>query len=168
MVQSSKKDKKLEKVKIDKKNYKVIIGTIVAIIILALSGFSFTGYKVYNEPTNKLKRYLSNNGYECGKSLCRKEKDKVTYSVSYKKDSYQIIKDLYTINISKKKPYIVFKVDDKVCTYEVDDYKAFSLVDNTFTYDKDCAKYVDEVNKGIKDYKNILSNARVDINDLTK
>ena len=103
MVQSYKVKKvKQEKRKLKDilKKYKIIliIGLII-LVILSSSGFT-VWYKEYNKPSNKLKRYLISNNYECGKSTCHKEIDNVTYTVSYKKDSYQVLNETYTLNIS--------------------------------------------------------------------
>ena len=115
---------------------------------------------------NKLKRYLISNNYECGKSTCHKEVDNVTYTVSYKKDSYQVFNETYTLNISKKTPYIVIKGKTETCSYEKEDYEPLRLIDDTFIYDKDCEKYIEDINKSIKDYKDILDKSKVDISEL--
>ncbi len=167
VIKDAKVEKK-EKVKLKDliiKN-KIIIIIILVIIILG-AGSSFTvWYKEYNKPTNKLKRYLDNNGYKCGKSTCRKVKDNKTYIISYTSDSYQMTNDYYTLNISKRAPYIVVNGKTKICSYENEDYEPLTDIDKSFTNDKDCAKYIEEINENIKYYKNILSNARVDIKEI--
>lgn len=169
MVQSYKVKKvKQEKRKLKDilKKYKIIliIGLII-LVILSSSGFT-VWYKEYNKPSNKLKRYLISNNYECGKSTCHKEVDNVTYTVSYKKDSYQVLNETYTLNISKKTPYIVIKGKTETCSYEKEDYESLRLIDDTFIYDKDCEKYIEDINKSIKDYKDILDKSKVDISEL--
>ncbi len=179
MVQSYKgkkikKDSKISKVNKENKikeflnKNKIVIIIVIILLILVSSGSFAIWFKTYNEPTHKLKRYLANNGYTCSKSICRKTKDNVTYSISYKKDSFQVLNEKYTINISQRTPYVVFNDNAVNCTYDKDDYEEFTLIDDTFSYDKSCSKYIDEINKNIKEYKNILSNARVTVDDFSK
>lgn len=175
MVQSYKKKTKVKEAKVDKEKVKlkdalkkhksILIIIVIVIILMSGSGIGIW-FKEYNEPVNRLKRYLVNNKYDCGNSTCRKEKDNITYTISFKNDSYQVSNDVYTLNISRKTPYIVLKGSTKTCAYEKEDYEPLELIDDEFTYNKDCARYIDDINESIKKYHSILNNAKVDIDDL--
>lgn len=153
--------KKDIKLNIDKR---IILCLVGVVIICGLVVFLI----IFNNPSNKLKRYLIKEDYTCNKSICRKDIDNVTYNISYKKASFQVITGDYILNITKRTPYLVTLANAPVCRYEKENYKALSLIDSTYSYSSNCSKYIKDINKYINEYQSILDNSKVTVDELSK
>ena len=104
-------------------------------------------------PSNKAKKYLEDNGYICNKQTCTKDSNNNIYTFNYDNLTYFVDTDFYYVNIGKEAPSLTLKDDEYVCTFTKDDYKVFTLVDNSFIYNQMCEKYVEKVNSHIKEYE---------------
>ncbi len=154
-------DKKLipvPKKKISIKKLILPILIIVAILVLVLFIVSFLN------PSNKAKRYLEKNGYVCNKQTCTKDAEGNIYTFNYETLTYYVDTNVYYVNIGQEAPSLTLKDDEYVCSFAKEDYKTFTLVDNTFIYNQTCGKYVENVNSHIKEYKEILDSAKINVN----
>ena len=59
---------------------------------------------------------------------------------------------------------MIKKNDEFICTYTKPNYTRFTLIDNSFIFEKKCTKYIEEVNKHIEKYKEIVNSSGVDVN----
>lgn len=155
-----------KEVKLNKKNYIVIIIPIILVIILIISIALFV--TITNSPSNKLKSYLEEIGYSCNKKTCSKQTDESTYTINYIDNSFYVDNETYRLTISSESPALELKNDEFICTYTNANYTRFILVDDSFIYDKKCSKYISEVNKYIEDYKSIVNSSGIDVNNLNK
>lgn len=154
-------EKKLISVKKLKLDIKKIILPIIVIILIVVLVFFITSLL---NPSNKAKRYLENNGYVCNKQTCTKDFNNNIYTFNYKALTYNVDTDSYYVNIGKENPILTLKDDEYVCYFTKDEYKVFAEVDNTFIYNKNCEKHVENVNKHIKEYKKIITEANINVN----
>lgn len=154
-------DKKLIPVPKKKTNIKkLILPLIVIIVVLVLIIFISS----LLNPSNKAKKYLEKEGYTCNKQTCTKDSNNNIYTFNYKTLTYYVDTDKYYVNIGPTSPSLTLKDDEYVCSYTKDEYKIFTLVDNTFIYNQNCAKYVENVNSHIKEYKEIIESAKINVN----
>ena len=155
-----------KEVKLNKKNYIVILIPIILVIILIVSIAIFVS--VTNSPSNKLKSYLEEIGYSCNKKTCSKQTSESTYTINYTDVSFHVDNEIYRLTINSETPALELKNDEFICTYTKADYTRFTLVDDSFIYDKKCSKYISEVNKYIEEYKSIVNSSGIDVNNLDK
>ena len=154
-------EKKLVLVQNKKTNKKkLILFGLIAIAILILIVFI---YSLIN-PSNKAKKYLQNNDYICNKQTCTKDSNNNIYTFNYDNLTYFVDTDFYYVNIGKEAPSLTLKDDEYVCTFTKDDYKVFTLVDNSFIYNQMCEKYVEKVNSHIKEYEKIITESGINVN----
>lgn len=155
-----------KEVKLNKKNYLVIIVPIIFILIiivaLALSIISSSN------PSNKVKKYLDNIGYNCNKKTCIKEENNIINTYNYKTHTLLVETDEYRLTIGTASPVLEIKNSEQICSYMTSDYKMFTQVDNTFMYDKHCEKYLSAINNSIELYKNIITSSNADVNKIEK
>lgn len=149
---------------IQEKKKKIIFFLIILLILLIVGLIIF--FKIYNEPSNKLKRTLEKDNYSCNKTICTKEKDNTTYNIAYKKDSFQVITNEYILNITKKGPYLVVQNNSYICEYKTSDKNNLTKLDEESTSNPKCSKYINEINNYIIKYQNILDDAKITISDL--
>lgn len=148
----------VEKKKLDMK--KLILPIIILVAILILIVFI---YSILN-PSNKAKKYLESNGYICNKQTCTKDDNNNIYTFNYENLTYYVDTDFYYVNIGDTSPSLTLKDDDYVCTYIKEEYKIFTLVDDSFIYNQMCGKYVENVNSHIKEYEKIITEAKINVN----
>ena len=74
----------------------------------------------------------------------------------------------YRLTISDSTPSLEVKNTETVCTYTKGDYSLFTLVDNTFIYEKKCEDYIKDINKYIEEYKAIVKQSGIDVNKINK
>lgn len=154
-------EKKLIKVNNKKTNIKKFILPIliiVAIIIIIIF------ISTLLNPSNKAKKYLEKNGYICNKQTCTKDSNNIIYTFNYDSLTYYVDTNDYYVNIGKETPILTLKNDEYVCSFTKDNYEIFTLVDDSFIYNKNCEKYVENVNKHIKEYKKIITSANINVN----
>lgn len=151
------------KVKLNKKNYVIIIIPIILAIILIIAIALFTSN--YNKPSNKLKRTLLNNDYKCTKALCTKEDKNYYYEIYYLKGDLYAENTSYKIYLENKIPFIEEKSTNKICKYSKEGRQKLDEIDSTYTYDSDCQKYIADVNNVISTFKTLLNEAKVDVNN---
>ena len=108
-----------------------IIILIFVLAVLLLFGSIFYS-NIYMSDKNLLNRYLISKGYTCIEETC-----------------------------TMKKKNLKVKNGNKKCTYQIDNYKKGDLITEEFSYDNRCKEYVEEINKYIKEYINILVEANV-------
>lgn len=139
---------------------KIILPTIIIVAILILVLFISS----LLNPSNKAKKYLESNGYTCNKQTCTKDENNKIYTFNYEDLTYYVDTDFYYVNIGNTPPSLTLKDDEYVCSYTKDEYKPFTLVDNTFIYNQICEKYVENVNSHIKEYEKIITEAKINVN----
>ena len=154
-------EKKIIPYKKKKPNIKKLILPIIVILII-ISIIVFISNLI--NPSNKAKRYLEKNGYICNKQTCTKDINNNIYTFNYEKLVFYIDTPTYYITISNNTPIITIKDDEYVCTFSKDNYEAFTLVDNSFTYNKVCETYIDKVNNHIQEYKEIITSSKINVN----
>lgn len=143
---------------ISTKTKSILIFSIIVVLVLSF-------YIIYiTNPSTKAKRYLTNNGYVCNKQTCTKDIGNNIYTFNYKLLTYNVDTDFYYVNINDESPSLTLKDDEYVCTFTKDNYKRFTLVDNTFVYNKICEKYIEKVNSHIKEYKQIIEESNINVN----
>lgn len=153
-------------VKLTKKNYIIIVVPIILVLILI--GVIALFVTTTNSPSNKLKSYLENIGYSCNDKTCHIQEDNITYTFNYVDIIFSVDNDNYHLTLSENSPILEIKNNEYICNYTKSEYKRFTLVDNTFNYDKQCSKYIDDINKNVNEYKSIVNNSGIDVNTLTK
>ena len=144
-----------------KKSTKKLFIPIVVLIVIVLAVISIA---TLLNPSNKAKKYLENNGYICNKQTCTKDANNNIYTFNYETLSYYVDTYEYYVNIGKENPVLTLKNDEYVCYFTKDSYEIFTLVDDTFIYNKNCEKYVENVNNHIKEYKEIITSAKINVN----
>lgn len=153
-------------VKLNKKNYLIIIIPIILVVLLTIGIALFVF--ITNNNSNKLKNYLSEVGYKCNKKICTKQIDNANYTFNYKDIVLYIENDDYRLTLSDSTPALEIKKDEYVCTYTKADYTTFTLVDDNFIYEKKCEDYIKEVNNYIEEYKSIVNSSGIDVNKIKK
>lgn len=141
----------------------IIIASIVLIIILAIVIFL-----IYNKDSNKLKRYLKEEGYKCNSSICSKMDKEIQYQINYKEGLYRYEDSEIIIDISNDRTTVdSAKGGTKVCSFVNNDVKRLT----TFTEDdtsNNCLIYLEKVNREVDSFKTIIVKADVDIANLSK
>lgn len=153
-------DKKIVPIQKKKISIKKLLIPVIIIAILVLIVFISS----LLNPSNKAKRYLEKNGYTCNKQTCTKDYNNNIYTFNYETLTYYVDTDVYYVNIGETTPSLTLKDDEYVCSFTKDNYKTFTLVDNTFIYNKNCEKYIENVNSHIKEYKEIIELAKINVN----
>lgn len=155
-----------KEVKLNKKNYITIMIPIILVILLIL-GIALYVFIITN-PSNKLKKHLEEIDYICNNKTCSKEEENTYYTINYKEFSMYVETSSYRLTISDSTPSLEVKNNETVCTYTKDSYTLFTLVDDTFIYDKKCENYITDINKYIKEYKTIVKQSGIDVNKINK
>lgn len=148
------------KKKLTKLNYVVIIIPIAffILIIITIAYFVF----VYNSNENKLKRFLEYSGYTCNKLVCSKMINNENYMLNYQNKTLIIDNNELNITFNEKTPPILeLKDTGTICNFLKNDYQPITSIDNTFTYSKNCEKYIPKVNEYMNHYKNILTSTGI-------
>ncbi len=152
--------------KLSKKNYVIIIVPIILIIILTISIALFVF--IITNPSNRLKKYLIKQDYNCNSETCTKKISDDNYTIDYKKGYLYIDNDIYHLTISNTSPLLEVKETEYICTYSNANYETFTKVDNTFMYNRQCETYINDINKKIDFYHNIFIDSGIDVNKLEK
>ena len=152
--------------KVSKKNIAIIIIPIILTLILITIIFYYC--IIYNSPKNKLKRYLENYNYVCSKNICTKQKDNAQYSINLKKINFEYTNLEYEFFLSESKLSLNIIENEMVCNYTQDKSTFFSEVDKNSTSNSRCKKYIEDVNKYIEYFEDIIESSEVDVNDLKK
>lgn len=155
-----------KEVKLNKRNYIIIIIPIILVltIIIAIAFYVFA----YSNPSNKVKRYLDNIGYTCNKKTCVYEENNIINTYNYKNHTLLIETNEYRLTIGKQTPILEVKNNEQICSYIKTDYKLFTKVDTSFMYDRNCEKYLEEINNSIALYEKIITSSNVDVNKIEK
>lgn len=135
---------------------KKIIMIIVVLLVIVTVG-SIYYFKIYMNEKNILERYLEEHKYSCVGNNCTKKEKDVKYSFDLKNRDLYISKDKYSVAVGTKSPILRFKNSNKLCNYEIDNYEVGDLIDDNFTYDKDCEEYIEDINVYIEEYKTIVN-----------
>jgi len=144
---------------------KIIIAlTVLAVIAIVL--FTLYIIFIYNKPSNKLKRYLSDNDYVCYKKKCVKETKNEKYEIYFKTGKYFVKNKEYTLVVDNS--IIIDTKDAYSCTYPTINNEGLNNINPDLVNDSICRKHIDSVNNYIDNYKNVLNNAKVDVNELSK
>ena len=157
---------KEKKLKLNKKNYFIIIFPIILVVICILVIALYTFY--FSNPTIKMKKYLEESNYICNKSSCTIEKNGIIYNFNYKNMYLLTETDEYILTISENYPVLELKSEEYICSYEQPNYKIFTLVDDNFSYNKKCQKYIADVNNSIQFYKHVITESKIDVNNIEK
>ena len=155
------KDIKLVELKgkdiVAKRNYVVLFLPVALILILLASLY------VYNTNTSKIKRYLSNNKYECNKVECTTQIEEIQYSIDVNNLDLTATNDRYIIKINENAITLQTRSDKKTCTYTSNQYSRTKLIDDTYSYTVYCQEYVPEINSLLNDYQIIITESKVNI-----
>lgn len=154
------------KIKLNKKNYLVIIIPIILVILLivVIALYVF----IYTSPSNKIKNYLIDSGYNCNNKNCSKELDDSYYTFDFKNYNLRIDNEEYNLMISINSPTLEIKSKEYICNYIKDNYSTFTHVDNTFIYNQQCEKYITNVNDAITYYEKIITDNKIDVKKIEK
>lgn len=142
----------------------IIYLTLIGILIVFILFIIF----IYNNDSNKLKRYLTKQDYICKNNICTKEIDGINYSINFKKGIYSASNREYRYELNNINHKLVLKEDNSECIFDKDNFTPSDYIDNTFTYSSHCKKYIEDVNKIIKNYNEIKEKSKVDVNSLKK
>ena len=137
-----------------------IIILIFVLAVLLLFGSIFYSY-IYMSDRNLLNRYLISKGYTCIEETCTMKKKNVKYMFDLSEQEFYISNDEYNLNVGREYPILKVKNGNRKCTYQIDNYKRGDLITEEFSYDNRCKEYIEEINKYIKEYINILVEANV-------
>ncbi len=152
-------------VKLERKNYIIIIVPIILIILLIVAiGFYVF---IYSNPSAKLKKYLLENSYVCNKNSCSIIKNNEVHNINYKTGDISISTNEYDCYISSNVTY-QSKSNNQICTYYKNDYQRLTPIDTSFTTDVSCEKNIDIINKNIIYYRELLTEIDIDVNNLSK
>ena len=154
------------KLVLSKKNYITMIVPIILVLLLIV--ILIVCVKIFNSPSKKINKYLDEIGYICNKETCTKEDNNNLYTVNYSNVTLLVENEIYRLTISQNSPILEIKKDEYICNYTKGDYKMFTLVDDTFIYDKKCEKYINEINESIGKYKEIVNSSGADVNKIEK
>ncbi len=148
-----------KKLTLTKRNYFIIVIPIILILILVMVIAYYVF--IYNNDSNKLKRYLDNLGYNCNKEVCSLEKKDGFYTVFYENKVLMVDKPDFQIRLGSGVPVLEERKDGNICTFMKNDYQKFDYVDESFVMNNKCKDYIDDVNKAIDVFKDILENSKV-------
>lgn len=148
---------KKEKDIVAKRNYVVIFLPIVLILILIGSIY------MYNTNTSKIKRYLSNQEYECNKIECIKTIEDNNYAIDVNNLDLTVSNDTYIVKIKSNEITLQRRSDKRLCAYTSNQYNRTKQIDNTYSYSVYCQEYVSEINSIIDNYKTIIDSSKVKI-----
>lgn len=136
-----------------------IIGVIIITIVFLL---------IYNNDTNKLKRYLKNKDYKCNSTICTKVDNNIQYQINYKKGIYRYDDQEIIIDINQDRTTVdVAKGATQVCTFAknpVKDLTTFTENDTT----SNCLIYLEKVNREVENFQTILVKSKADLAKLSK
>ena len=148
-----------------KPNPKFIIISIAVLIILLACLYYFL---IYRKPSNILKRYLIKEDFTCEKSICSKEIDKINYDVNYKKGTINATYSKYILSTESDNVKLLIKGTNKSCIYTNNDNVIGKEIDNSFTYNTECKEYIEDANKILEIYNEILESSKVKVSELKK
>lgn len=152
--------------KLSKKNYIIIIVPIILAILLVIAIALFVF--IFSNPSNRLKKYLIKENYICNSETCSKKINDDNYIINYKNGYFYVENDTYRLTLSNTTPSLEVKNSEYICTYTNSNYLVFTHIDSTFMYNKQCEKYINDINKNIDFYQRIFTDSEVDVNKLEK
>ena len=142
-----------------------IIIAIVAIVILLVIGL-ITFLVIHNSNSSKLKRYLESEEYQCNKTTCVKEHYTVIYQINYHNGTLIATSPLYELTINKDNIYYLNINTNKSCSYNkknnLSNIKESDIQSDNFK----CNTYIEEINKVLTDYNNIIINSKTNYQKL--
>lgn len=156
-------NKETTKKKLSFKQIKIIL---IISSILILSVLVLFYIFIYQSDTNKLKRYLKEEGYTCNSKICTKEINDLTYNIDVKDASLNVDSPNYSFILNNAKHSLETKKENNICTYEKMPFSKYEQITDEFTYSRQCKVYIDVVNEIIKNYNIILEESKVDVNKL--
>ena len=141
---------------------------IILVVVLAIIFIGVIFFIIYNKDSNKLKRYLKEEGYNCNSSICTKVDQNIQYQVNYKIGTYRYEDSEIVIDINNERTTVdVAKGATKVCTFNKSGVKNLTSFteDDTST---NCLIYLEKVNREVESFKKILVKSGADIAKLSK
>lgn len=157
-----------EETKNKKLTFKQIKLILIAIIILVLTLLVLFYIFIYQNDTNKLKRYLKEDGFICNNKVCSKDINELTYNIDVKDGSLNVDSPNYSFVLSNAKHTLEIKKDNLICTYEKMPFSKYEEVNEEYTYTRQCKVYIKVLNEMINNYNKILDKSKVDVNKLEK
>lgn len=137
----------------------LIISSIILLTLLILF-YIF----IYQCDSNKLKRYLKEEGFTCNSKICTKEINELTYNINIKDASLNVDSPNYSFILTNTKHSLEIKKENNICTYEKMPFSKYEQITEEFTYSRQCKVYIDVVNEIIKNYNIILEESKIDVN----
>ncbi len=146
-----------------KKQY-IIIGIVIVVLLLVISIITFL--VIHNSSSSKLKRYLISEEYKCNKTTCVKEHYTVIYQINYHNGVLIATSPTYELTINKDNIYYLNINTNKSCTYDKKNNLSNIKESNIQSDDFKCTSYLEEINKVLTDYNNIIINSKVNYQKL--
>ena len=143
---------------------RIIIILLITIILLT----SIIALIIYTKPSNKLKRYLIKEDFECSSKKCTKKIDNTTYNIFYKKGTITANNLEYGLETNDYSIELQIKNNKLNCTYTSNEYVIGKKIDSDFTYTTACQDYIKDANKILEVYNDLLKESKVKINKLKK
>lgn len=144
-----------EKDIVAKRNYVVLLLPIILLIILIPSLY------IYNTNTSKIKRYLTNNEYECNKIECTKTIEQNQYNIDVNNLDLTVSNDKHIIKIKSNEITLQKRADKRLCAYTSNQYNRTKQIDDTYSYSVYCQEFIPEINEIINEYKTILDESKI-------
>ena len=141
-----------------------MVSVLVAVVAIAIAYY----FLIYNKPSNKLKRYLESNSYTCNKKVCTKEENNNRYKINYETGDFALSDNNYVVSLNKQHIILELKKENYSCSFEKEGYQRNELVDDKFDYNYTCSLYINDVNRIIEEYRKIIVNSGLNVNEFEK
>lgn len=142
---------------------KILILLLIVILIVLFGGLFFL---IYNKDSNKLKRYLIANGYNCNSTICSKSERDTQYYMNYNTGYYKIENNI--IIVFEKERLTLTNINNTVnCIYSVskdDVNKDIIIPEDEESYE--CRNNLDIISQEYANYQNIFVKAKVKVSNL--
>lgn len=149
--------------KIQIKDKKALIPALLGIIVIIF----IVCYCIFNmQESNRFKRYLKSNKYNCNSSTCVLNENEKEYSINYKTGELTINTKDYNMVISSTVVNLHENNTNQNCTYKRE--KSKSGVNESTNNDQICDKKIDEINEEITKYKELLFKGDISLEKIEK
>ncbi len=143
---------------------KKILIAIVVLILISLFGTLF--FFIYNKDSNKLRRYLMENNYNCNSTICSKAVKDTQYYMNFKTGYYKIENN--TVITFEKEHLTLTNINNTVnCVYEAskDDVNK-TVITPRDEESYECRDNLDIISQEYENYQDIFVKAKVNISKL--
>lgn len=131
---------------------KQILGIIITLSLIIILIF----IKTYFNGPNRLKRYLTKEGYQCASNICEKDNGVTKYEFNFRSGNLTVKNNDYSFVINDSN-YIYSKNDDNLtCTYDNNG----DLVKEEYNNSSSCTKYHNIMNDIINYYNLTMESSK--------